>query len=48
MVPLVSKTWSCSSLVGANASVQQHLEHLRAQSLSEDEMRQQLQEPFLN
>ena len=43
MVPLLSQTWSCSSLMAANELVQAHVNKLRAESLSEDEMKTQLE-----
>lgn len=42
MVPLLSQSWSCSSLMGANDLVQSHYSQLRSESLSEEEMVRQL------
>lgn len=47
MVPVVSKTWSCSTLMAATGQVQQHYEHLKGATLSEEAMRTELAEPQL-
>lgn len=45
MVPLLSKAWSCSTLMAANQNVQQHYEQLVSEQLSEAEMLKQLADP---
>ena len=47
MVPLLSQAWSCSSLMEANSSVQQHYKQLQSESLNEEEMKKQLEDPHL-
>ena len=45
MMPLLSQSWSASSLMAANELVHSHYELLKSQSLTEEEMALQLKVP---
>ena len=47
MVPLLSRSWSCSTLMASCDQARQHYQRQAVESLSEEEMKKQLEVPRL-